>query len=86
MSPDDIEYSLKLYYLGGSTETRNFRVNKIHVPCIYSYNGSYTLVFTAFPNNSIGLSGYKKVPGVVRFEIVSKRIIKDGAYESNFYY
>lgn len=58
------EYTLKLYYLGGSQEVKNFVTDYDCFPYIHSYKGSYTLEGTFEPEQ-----------GVVRFEVLSKRNI-----------
>lgn len=59
-----VDYTLKLYYLGGSTEIRTMPFVRRNKPKIQSYRGSYTLVDSR--------DGRTRIRGVVRFEILSK--------------
>lgn len=56
-----VDYTLKLYYLGGSTEVRKIPFKGDDKPYISSYKGSYWLA-----------SVDRYIDGVVRFEILSK--------------
>lgn len=58
------EYTLKLYYLGGSQEVKKFYTDYDGFPYISSYRGRYTLE---------GM--FEQEQGVVRFEVLSKRNI-----------
>ena len=59
-----VDYTLKLYYLGGSTEIKTMPFWGRNKPEIYSDRGSYTLR----DSRSEGT----RVKGGVRFEILSK--------------
>ncbi len=59
-----VDYTLKLYYLGGSTETRTIPFVQRNEPEIESSRGSYYLINSRDENIL--------VKGVVRFEILSK--------------
>ena len=70
-----VEYTLKLYYLGGSQDVKTFVTYPDDYPYISSYKGSYTL------------SGmFKSEPGVVRFEVVSKKNISAEEFERKYGY
>lgn len=59
-----MDYTLKLYYLGGSTEIRKMPFARRNKPEIKSFRGSYTLINSR--------DGNTRIRGVVRFEILSK--------------
>lgn len=59
-----VDYTLKLYYLGGSTEIRTMSFVRRNKPKIRSCRGSYTLVNSRDKRT--------RILGVVRFEILSK--------------
>lgn len=71
---NDVNYRLELYYLGGSIDTIDIRVSETCVPTIISSWGSYRLsLFPCLPD----------VKGVVRFKILFKDVIKNGAIDSD---
>ena len=57
------DYTLRLYYLGGSVEVRKITALD-YEPYIYDYKGSYTLMYEYL--------GLNQIKGVVRYEVLSK--------------
>lgn len=59
-------YTLRIYYIGGSTDVKTYKISSLDAPNICHYRGDYTLK-----------AGDNSVPGVVRFEILSVKNVKE---------
>lgn len=59
-------YTLRIYYIGGSTDVKTYKMSSLDTPNIYHYGGDYTLEV-----------GDNSVPGVVRFEVLSVKNVRE---------
>ena len=59
-------YTLRIYYIGGSTDVKTYKMSSLNTPNINHYRGDYTLE-----------AGDNSVPGVVRFDVLSVKNVKE---------